>query len=396
MITINQQPTYPNVTKTNLLYGVSSDSPGQFQFQYVMDIVSGSTRLTRIKQYPNPNGAAIFDAARILDDYLEYRTDIFTTGSAQNYGSGLQTFSVRFGEEYGTSTTSPTTVYDGNGSAGDPAVSGSDAVVWGGTIDINNGVGYNFSDVYSDNIFLSSYPNTQTSNPSKDYKKVSRNDYGLIAYKGSYVTGSLSVDFYNSSNSNIGSLNLNGIQDANGTYLPAGLKNFDGLVSSSILDTTDYYVINIDTEKDYYFKVVEDCYWGRVNFMFINKFGVWDFYGVNLPKRRTTNITRQEITKPFVDYSSTTSQYNILRRGGDYYNIQLEDRYQISSDFLTEEQASWLSEMIESPSVYIQEGNKFVPILITNSSYVHNTNIKAQKVFTYLFEYQYSNQRYSK
>jgi disulfide oxidoreductase YuzD len=395
-ITINQQPTYPNVTQTHLLYAVSSDNVSQPQFQYVMDIVSGSTRMTRVKQYPNPAGTAIYDVAKILDDYLEYPTDIFNTSSTQGYGSSLQTFSVRFGEEYGATISSDVFIYDGSGSVGDPIVSGSDAVVWPGTIDPNNGLGYNWSDVYGDNLFLSDYPNTQELRVGKDYKKVSLNDYGLLAFKGSNITGSVTASFYNSAGSTLQTLDITSTQDTSGTYIPSGFKNFETLLSGSALTNTDWYKISVGGAKDYYFKVEQDCHWDRANFLFINKYGTWDFHGISLPKTKRTLLDRSRITKPFVDYSSTTSQYNIQRRGHDYYNINLEDIYTITTDYLTEAQAEWLSEMIESPSVFLQQDDKFVPIIVTNANYIHSTNIRTQKLFRYTIEYQFSNQRMSR
>ena len=79
-ITINQEPTagmqgayYP------LLSAVSSDRSGSPQFQYVMDVyVSGSaTRAARIRQYPNPEGDAVFNPSAIFQDYVKYDDNAF-------------------------------------------------------------------------------------------------------------------------------------------------------------------------------------------------------------------------------------------------------------------------------------------------------------------------------
>ena len=116
-ITITQQPTYPNATYTDLVYVVQSTETAQPQFQYVMDIVSGSTILSRVRQYPNPSAVGVFNPARILNDYLEYPTQfdltVLTTSNTQ-----VGQFTINFGEEYGTSISSSVTLYDGAGSPG--------------------------------------------------------------------------------------------------------------------------------------------------------------------------------------------------------------------------------------------------------------------------------------
>ena len=53
-ITINQQPTSPNMSNNDLLYVLSSPLISQPQYQYVADVfISGSSTLVqRIKQQP--------------------------------------------------------------------------------------------------------------------------------------------------------------------------------------------------------------------------------------------------------------------------------------------------------------------------------------------------------
>ena len=392
-ITILQQPTYPNATYTSLVYAVDSNDITYPQYQYVMDVVSGSDILTRVKQYPNPAGTAIFDPARIMNDYLEYRTDIFDSTTTTDLGSSKGTFQIKFGESYGSSPSSSVTIYDGNGGVGNPAVTGTEAVVWPATVNPNNGVGWNWDDVYSDDIYLTNYPNSQTTNTENNYKKVAPSDYGVIAFKGTSAT-TAGVVLYQSNGQIVTSTTLSGTTDVNGTYIPSHPKNLlDAGISQNDLDLASYYEIVVDGNGFYYTIDREGCNYPRVNFLFINSFGVWDSYGVSLPKAHNTSLDKKQITKPMIDYSSQTAPYNGLRRGHEYYNIQTMDRFSISSEFLTQEQAEWLSELLESPSVYIQEGNNFIPVLITNSTYVHNTNKKSQKIFQYRIEYTTSNQR---
>lgn len=393
MITINQQPTYPNVTKTNLLYVVSGSNIDNPQYQYVMDIVSGSL-LTRIKQYPNPNGVGVFDTSRIMNDYIDSRTDVFQITSSTDFGSGKGTFEVRFGEEYGTSPSSSVTLYDGQGNQGAPSVSGSEANVWGGTIDVNNGLGYNWDDVYGEQIFLTNYPNSLSPQPDFDYKKVISSDYGILSFKGDEVQGVIQATLRTFAGGVVTTLNLKGDVDNMGTIIPVGPQNLiDAGVTQEQMNNTDWYTITVSARTFYFVLDTQACHYDRANFFFVNKLGAWDFHGISLPKGKSTSINRSQLTKPFVNYSSQLSPYDSKRRGIDYYDISLEDSYTIPTQYLTQEEAEWLSELIESTEVYLQENGLFIPIVITNSAYTHNTNKRSQKIFQYTIEYKYANQR---
>ena len=394
MITLNQEPTFPNVTKTNLLYVSSGSNIDVPQYQYVMDVKQGSTLLTRIKQYPNPAGVAVFDTSRILNDYLESRVDTFKITSSTTYGTGKGIFEIKFGEEYGTSPSSSVTLYDGQGNAGEPAVGSTPAEVWGGTIDVNNGYGYNWDDVYGEQIFLTSYPNSQSPSPEFNYKKVAIADYGTLSFKGDEVQGNIFATLRTFSGGVVGTVNLKGTVDDMGTIIPVGPQNLlDAGITQQQLDATDWYAITV-AARTFYFRIDTDaCHYDRANFFFVNKLGAWDFHGISLPKRKSTSINRETIVKPFVNYSSALSPYDLSRRGKDIYDISLEDNYTIPTQYLTQDEAEWLSEMIESTEVYLQDGNLFIPIVITNTSYLHNTNKRSQKIFQYEIQYQYANSR---
>ena len=383
-ISINQEPTFPNVVYTNLLYAVYSPSSSNNQYQYVMDVyASGSAnRLTRIKQYPNPQGSAIFDTSRIMADYLEYDTFLFDSSFAgqEPLINSNGKFEIKFGEEWAASPSGSVTLYDGNGNVGDPAVQGQVADVFMGTVDPNNGVSYNWPDSGSVRWLtdrpdgVDRYSPASPFNPSKDA-------IWLTAYNGS------------SSPVQIG---LNGA--LLGPTIPANSIRYFAITSgyssfTSFTLGTDTIVIPVTQVS---------CNYERINFLFINNYGVWDSYGFNLPQQHTTSIRRQSITTPFVDYSSGVSQYDESRRGKSYYNTSYEDSYKVTTPYLSQEEAQWLTQLLESPEVYIQNQvadidalgrTGMTPIVLTNSSYTHNTNRRGQKAFQYDIEYQLANKR---
>jgi hypothetical protein len=365
MITVNAQPPYPNATYTHLLYTITSTESGQPQYQYVMDVKQGGALLTRIRQYPNPAAAGIFDPSRILNDYINYDPNWKTSTNAIPVSS-VQTFDILFGEEYGTSVSSSVVLYDGVGSPGAPGVATTPAEVFGAVVDPNNGISFN----WQEQEVLSNIPTTENFITEDEYQTLSvYNDGTLSSVTVNYNPGGQSV--YN--------------LQAGFNTIPVGGKN---------IGVTGWDTITVSVgSTNYTWTKVENCNYDRVRFAFINKFGFWDFFGWNLPIRKTTTMTRQSLTRPMVNYSSQLSVYNNERRGQDFYNIQYNSAINVSTDWLDQSQANWLSELLESPSVFVQDGDLFNPVVITNGSYVHNTNKKSQKTFQYDITFEYANQQ---
>ena len=420
---INYEPTQYNVANAPILYNVTSSQYAFPQYQYVCDIRdTAGLLLTRIKQYPNPTSTATFDISRVIDDYLEWSPDNFIISGAYGLDNTdeYKEFKIYFGDEYGTSLTSNVTLYDGNGVPGDPAVSGSSFPIyaWQGTIEINNGTNWNWGDTIGTDVnaeFLTSFPLTTNTSNKDSFKKVAQSDYGILGIYDpkSEITSGMTYTLYNSSNGVVDTVSLDLTQSGSVmNYIPTGPQNLLSMgVSQGDLDSTSWYKITFDTgsNSDTIAYLIEDsCNYERTNFMFVNKFGTWDSYGITLPQRKNTNISRKEIDRPFIPWSNQTPTYNIKSRGKDYYGISTEDRYVISTQFLTDGEANYLTELLESPNVYVQkdelklsenitktDGPYFLPIVITNSSYVWKTNPKGQKLFQFDIEFQFSNQRYS-
>jgi len=160
-ITIQQAPTFPNIANNNLVYVVTSNQITQPQYQFVLDIrdVNGNL-IQRVKQQPNPSGKGVFDIGQIIAQQFDtaqvpsysdrqtwYSSPVVNANLwnqryivTYNNAGFLKVFNVYVGEEYGTTTTSIVTLYDGEGGAGDPAVTSTTEyqTYLGGALDINN------------------------------------------------------------------------------------------------------------------------------------------------------------------------------------------------------------------------------------------------------------------
>jgi len=134
----------------------------------------------------------------------------------------------------------------------------------------------------------------------------------------------------------------------------------------------------------------------KTRFAFINEWGVYDYYSIYNQVKKVSEVQRENVTLSNVDYSSNPSTFDITRRGNKNYFTDYTDNYQIKTDYIDQVVATWLGEMLRSPSVFIQDGDDFIPIIITNSSFTANTNTGRQKLFQYTIQYKYANQRYAR
>ena len=160
-ITIQQSPTFPNIANNYLVYVVTSTEIAQPQYQFVLDIrdIDGNL-VQRLKQQPNPSGKGVFDIGHLVSQQFNdlsqpQFSDLISDNASNpiingglwnqrytfsfNNAGFLREFNVYFGEEYGTSTTSVVTLYNGAGVAGDPSVTSTTEYqsYLGGVLDTN-------------------------------------------------------------------------------------------------------------------------------------------------------------------------------------------------------------------------------------------------------------------
>ena len=158
MITINQSPTFPNIANNDLIWVVESTEISQPQYQFVVDIKDeNDVLIQRVKQQPNPQGYGVFNLKNIISNQFD---NVYTDDELTWYNFGWQNapipsqkyllsytsngatkqFNVYFGEEYAVSTTATSSLYDGEGSLGNPAVSVGDdwQIYMNGVLDTND------------------------------------------------------------------------------------------------------------------------------------------------------------------------------------------------------------------------------------------------------------------
>ena len=444
-INLTQQPTSPGMTNSDYLFEVTSSQATQPQFQFIADLtLSGSsTVLQRIKQQPNPSLFGVFNLGQIVASYLEsdnsWKAAPFITSS-----NVAKRFSVKFGEEYGTSISSSVTIYTGIGTgSGAPAFTGSSYYyVVDGLVNPYDAVNWNFP---SASYFIAnatpssasfSVQHALTNAPL--IQSIQDGEYATISLINGNFTNSTSsaqdiyqvlVKVYNSASVEIDDYTYtNLISDgggprANGTQLfsavaasqtagtqlltiGAGPQNFQDAGDYFPSDWSFYTVQAIgqksagvgNTSGSYatlrYEKQGPQCGYDGVRFAWKNEFGVWDYYTFTLQSDSAFNIERQSYEQEFVNYSTTTTtvSYDRERRGATQFYNALIQTQTANSNWLTQDEADWLKELFFSANVFQQIGTNFFPIVISSANLVERTNPRTQTTFQYQIEFKPANQ----
>lgn len=301
-----------------------------------------------------------------------------------------------------------------------------------------------YTGVNTGKIFLTNWPSfvrNDNANIEKSHvlKPIANNDWGTLSYwniSGSAENDSLSramqISLYSSSLGSpfttIGAKTYSEAQldaltplltqsgsgaDIPFVTVPAAPRNVPDLYPATS-SAWDIMTVTVEQgnngEFEFYFKRDEPCdYETRSNFAFINKWGVWDFIGLNTPTNKNAVINeRNEFMQVNADYSGRISEYSAYNRGFTQYYLNQDYKYQITSEPIPVTNlnngfghnmsggpisaiSEYYQELFTSPSVFLQVEDKFIPINITNSNFKYRTNIKGQKVYQVTIQYELSN-----
>lgn len=389
------EPTTPNGSQSTILYSLANLSTGS-QAKFICDVVDAdsSVQLARLKQPANRNGYGVFEISDILHDYMDYDEVWKTQTPVTSSNSNCKVFSIQFGEEYSLAPNTTPVVF--------PNQISSSLVIYPAVTDPIDGYNFDSSSYYNEYL---------TNSPSVLYARTE--DYGTLShfnlndsFLGSYV-----VTIYNQSNSvlatktftNTYSGSYSVSSNARLVHYPAGPQNFinDGTLGSvfSANQWSYYTLVGNTNQGTRRVNRLDNCISENgTRFAFINRLGVWDYYTATLTKTESETYQEDTYQQTFVDFSTTDGSvtFDKSRRGTTIYNKSITSNYSAQTDWLTQDESDWLVELFESPSVYVQYANGFIPVIITNNQVTKKTNPKGQKLFTYNITYTLANQKKSR
>lgn len=124
---------------------------------------------------------------------------------------------------------------------------------------------------------------------------------------------------------------------------------------------------------------VQDCKEDTINIIFLNNYGVWDSVEFNnniqyTIERNTDSFTRPiGISRPKFGFNSKSDMVTID------YNIETNKQITLYTDIISNEQYSWLQEVLNSNAIFIWDTleNSYKHILISDFEYSFDSNNNA-------------------
>jgi hypothetical protein len=269
--------------------------------------------------------------------------------------------------------------------------------------------------------FLSNYPNrsqilcTGTGSPSCfNYTKKTRVGYyetiDCIIDTGLFATNSVAVIF-RSYDKNYAVLD-NFVESLNATLSPTTPGDlYKVRIPVGWLNRLAYFITPDDVEylsvhivatssstilSEYrYYKYDRECtIYDPVEFMFLNKLGGWDYWTFTQDNKETRSITRNEYKKEINWGETQNGSLGIGFRGRTVMSGNIQKTFTANTNWISETEYEFLSELVESPEVYIMKyyatsGSAFDPVavVITDTSYEIKTAVR-DSIFNLTINYK--------
>ena len=186
---------------------------------------------------------------------------------------------------------------------------------------------------------------------------------------------------------------------------------FQNLVSGGLLTNTssiDYIATWLGDDSSNksevrYFYIDRTCsIYEPVQVIFKNRLGAWEYFTFTQDKKKSHRIIRNQYKKQ-INWGETEGNTIIFQsrapRGNKIISIKVEEEFSLNSNWITEIEYEWLSEMVESNDVYIRgfleiepDETPWVPIIITDTSYEFKT-FNRDQIFNLTINYKLANDK---
>lgn len=380
-ITINNTPeAYPSL-HDDLWFVVTSNNTSQVNFKYVFDVYVNSSLVARIKTFTDPaSGKGIFNAANIVRNYW---SSYFKPGTSPSFwaynGNDLYVpFEIRFGEEYDGSTY--TSLATGTYRA----------------FNFYNPVFRNPSTSY-----FQPYISKWLTNRDKTKLECSMTEHLFAGWMNAAATTTsltMTVQKYLDGGAVDGSSVTSAAQSTQSFVLvdlsPSAINATLG--STLITETTYQYgvKINYGGTSSEEMKVMVACSprFTPMSMHFLNQLGGYDSFMFRAVNRQSRSIERKQYERTNWQLNSTVMQqydiYNRMYEGSNVYAVQQGVSFKLQSDYINQTDFTWLSELIASPEVYLEQGGYYYPVAVKTSSWEEKIRA-ADKMFNMTLEVDY-------
>ena len=380
-----------------IIVTASSTNKAEANFRYVVDVFFSypSVFTKRLKMSARPDGYLLFDAHRIVENYLSYDFGIGEATDALTCANSYVIFEVQVGVEYGTTPT----VYSNLAYTGDlyamPAALKHSVASYGSEPAL---IGLDWDTYKITNAITGTTAKFLTSSPRTITICSDANYYLYTTFKNEPIKLILKVydDTGSLLSTNIKTLTT-GIDVF--TRIGVGTKNINTWNAAYLVGASSYTMTlanNTPTALGETFTFNIDCECSKWNEHFrlhwLNPLGGFDAFSFNQRFDRNFQIKKANYTKILGSMSAGAFSFTTAQAGKVNFDTRTTETIKINSDWITEEENEWLFTLAKSNQIFWEiDSSTYAPVTITDSSYSQKT-YAGQKLFNAHFTIEISNE----
>jgi hypothetical protein len=161
--------------------------------------------------------------------------------------------------------------------------------------------------------------------------------------------------------------------------------------NANYFDNVAYYTVRVTTSgitntvsETITFEIVPNCLpYDNYRIVFLNRVGGYEYFDFKMNSKKTTQIERTEYGK-ILDWD-----YSMGDRGRDILAVKATENFEISTDWVTQNEIEWLEQLLTSPDVYVIRNNELHPIIITDTTY-ESKNVFREQIFNLTLRFKYA------
>jgi hypothetical protein len=380
-ITINTNPPSGSTAQDDLWHVATSSFSGTTDMKYIFEVYVGGVKKVSVRQFPEPsNGKGYFNAGATVRNSITFNW-FEPLGTAYVYQPnvsgevGIQ-YEIRVGDE----------------------VSGVTGLNQASTTtQVFNYIAPLFK---RRTIGISTKLNKWLTNrPLYANTKLGENLY-IPFYTNTSLN--LKCSTYGEANNLIASASGTTTAVSNGfVQMNIGSSAISTNLSITINESVKYYEVSFNNFDKIRVNVVCNPKYEPINIHFLNALGMWDSERFDLVSKLNMNVERKGFEQR--DYRFSDNLVNYLSDNNKYfegpinYSNKATFNYKLTADALTDDEYTWMADLITSPQILMEIDGYFYPVTLVDSTYEFSKNVfnklKALEVTFNLNQSRYSQLR---
>jgi hypothetical protein len=368
-VTIIQEPSGLMPSNNPIVYTFDSDQTAQPNFSFYVEVTIDSNLHSAHQVFPELGNVGKFDVSQIVRSLTT--TPVIDSTFVQDYDTAAVDVRIKVYEKYGT-----------------PAALGA--------FDTSNRIrSFNGSLKYSQFIdWQSSTYNVKATNGALFTTNFPRAEKTWCRWDECFFLGLLSsrlvvgdsyrifIELFDINGNSITSdaQSITHYQYWQFNVGPEEIVN-NTAITSAHFDLCAYYQVFVEftdgvtTNYTEFFTIWYDQECTRytpVRLHWLNKFGSYDSYSFDLVSQSSANVTANNYQRQLGEWE-TGGFYSFLATAPQmqHYSKRAIEQMIVNSDWIKQEVQHWLvEELYESPRVYVEDGSRFYPVMVTNPNYV--------------------------